>query len=342
MNTIEINGEKSNSKILVGESFLNTFSYIKQSKIVIITDSNIHKLYKSFFGNHPTIILKPGEENKTLETCQYIYSKLIEFNVDRSWFVLGFGGGVVCDITGFCATTYMRGLPFGFVSSTLLSQVDASIGGKNGVNFGGLKNMVGTFAQPQFVICDTQLFKSLPDHEIDNGIAEIIKHAIIASPDLFTYLEKSWENIINMQTKTIEYLVYESIVLKSQIVNKDETEQGERKKLNFGHTIGHAIEVIEGISHGKAIAIGMALAIKKSEAMGLIDNDQSLRAIRLIDSFELPIKTKINSTLLAEKIMHDKKSKGDKIDFILIDKIGNAVIRELSLDEVLKIPNIEI
>ena len=335
MNTIEITGKNSTSKILVGESYLNTFKYIKHKNVVIITDKNLYNIYESFFTNRPTIVLETGEEHKTLKTTEIIYNKFLELNVDRSWFVLGFGGGIVCDITGYCATTFMRGLDFGFISSSLLSQVDASTGGKNGVNFGGLKNMVGTFSQPQFVICDVGLLATLPAEEFDNGFAEIIKHAIIASDELFDYLINNRNDIVDLNKEKIKNLVYESVVLKSIIVNNDETEKGERKKLNFGHTIGHAIEVVANISHGKAIAIGMTLALKKSAQMGLISNPQANKAIELIKSYDLPTELKINKQLLAEKIMHDKKSKGNKIDFILIKKIGNAVIHELNIDEIL-------
>jgi len=335
MNTIEITGKNSTSKILVGESYLNTFKYIKHKNTVIITDKNLYNIYESFFTNRPTIVLEPGEEHKTLKTAKIIYNKFLEFNVDRSWFVLGFGGGIVCDITGFCATTFMRGLDFGFISSSLLSQVDASTGGKNGINFGGLKNMVGTFSQPQFVICDVGLLATLPAEEFDNGFAEIIKHAIIASDELFDYLVNNRDDIVDLNKEKIKTLIYESVVLKSIIVNNDETEKGERKKLNFGHTIGHAIEVVANISHGKAIAIGMTLALKKSAQMGLISNPQANKAIELIKSYDLPTELNINKHLLAEKIMHDKKSKGNKIDFILINKIGNAVIHELNINEIL-------
>ncbi|MCT4640457.1 MAG: 3-dehydroquinate synthase [Bacteroidales bacterium] len=335
MKTIEINSVDK-SYIYIGESYKNLTNYINSENIVIITDSNLYEIYGSFLSNYKTVVIQPGESHKNLDTVRQIYNQLVTMHVDRSWFIVGFGGGIVCDITGYVATTYMRGLSFGFVSTSLLSQVDASTGGKNGVNFMGAKNMIGTFSQPEFVICDPEVLYTLPDDEFENGWAEIIKHAIIASVDMFKYLEDKYDTIKSRDKDAITHLIYESVKIKSEVVSKDEKEHGERRKLNFGHTLGHAIEVIEGISHGRAVAIGMTMAIKLSVEHKFINQEQADRCIKLIEKYNLPTQTSIEPDKLIEKVNMDKKKSGESISFILIDRIGNAVIKEIELNEIVK------
>ncbi|MGD9278532.1 MAG: 3-dehydroquinate synthase family protein, partial [Desulfobacterales bacterium] len=236
MKTLEIHGSTGDSTIRVGETLQNLGKYIPAANVVIITDVNVKRFYQNNFPSHPVITIQTGEKIKNLDTVRSIYGKLVEFGVDRSTVIIGIGGGIVCDITGFVASTFLRGVKFGFVSSTLLSQVDASVGGKNGVNFQGYKNMVGVFNQPEFVICDLNLLNTLPQKEVLCGLAEIVKHAAIGNADLFKYLEEHYQKVLALDTGVIERLVYDSIVIKSAIVNKDEKEKGERRKLNFGHT----------------------------------------------------------------------------------------------------------
>ena len=177
-----------------------------------------------------------GESAKTLDTAGRLYEELMALSVDRSGFIVAVGGGIVCDVAGFVASTYLRGIRFAFVASTLLAQVDASVGGKNGVNVGGYKNMVGVFNQPEFVICDPHLLGTLPQNEILCGAAEIIKHAAIADSALFGYLEENSHRLFDLDEAVVEKLVYDSVLIKSGVVNRDEKETGERRKLNFGHT----------------------------------------------------------------------------------------------------------
>ncbi|HSQ84884.1 MAG TPA: 3-dehydroquinate synthase family protein, partial [Desulfobacterales bacterium] len=190
MKTLEIHGSTGDSFIYVGETIQNLGNYIPTENVVIITDKNVKQLYENDFPPHPVITIGIGETIKNLDTARNIYEKLVAVGADRSTFIVGIGGGIVCDIAGFVASTYLRGVRFGFVSSTLLSQVDASVGGKNGVNFKDYKNMVGVFNQPEFVICDLNLLKTLPKKEILNGMAEIVKHGAIENADLFAYLEE--------------------------------------------------------------------------------------------------------------------------------------------------------
>jgi 3-dehydroquinate synthase len=227
----------------------------------------------------------------------------------------------------------MRGVPFGFISTTLLSQVDASVGGKNGVNFKGYKNIVGVFNQPDFVICDPDILKTLPEEELLNGCAEIIKHGAIADKGLFEYLEKNYQGIINLKSDVIERVVYDSVVIKSNVVNRDEKEKGERRILNFGHTIGHAVEKVTGISHGRAVSIGMAAAAGLSESRGLLSHDDKEQIIALIKNMGLPVILTADKERILDAMKRDKKREGDSIYFVLLYGIGKAVIENISIKE---------
>ena len=260
METITINADSGPSRILIGERLANLQRYVPAARPIVITDVNVGKLYPLDSMAADVITIGTGEEIKTLDTVSDIYGRLISSGADRSAFLVGVGGGIVCDITGFVASTFLRGVRFGFVATTLLAQVDASVGGKNGVNFEGYKNMVGLFQQPEFVICDPEVLKTLPRKEISCGLAEIVKHAAIADTDLFAYIEKHVEDILALDRQAVEKLVQVSVRIKSSIVSRDETEQGARRLLNFGHTFGHAIEKVVGVPHGEAVSMGMVIA----------------------------------------------------------------------------------
>ncbi len=335
--TLKINGKTSDSKILIGEKLNNLEQYIPAKKYIIITDTNVNNLYKNEFPDCNVIVIGTGEKVKTLETANAIYNKLLEFEADRSTFIIGIGGGIVCDITGFVASTYMRGLRFGFVSSTLLSQVDASVGGKNGVNFHGYKNMIGTFNQPEFVICDTDLLKTLPQQEILCGFGEIAKHAFIGDLDMCNFLETDYQKAINLDFNAISRCVYDSVVIKSTIVNLDEKEKGERKKLNFGHTYGHAVEKTTGVLHGQAISIGMVVAAKLSLNRGLITVNDVERISGLLVKLGLPVEMDTDKDRMYDALKKDKKREGDNIDFVLLNDIGKAVIETISIVELKKV-----
>jgi len=334
MRTLEIKGITGTSKILVGEKLGNLEDYIPAEKFVIITDENISRIYRKDFPACEIIEISSGEKVKNLDTVKYIYEKLMEFEADRSVFIVGVGGGIVCDITGFIASTYMRGVRFGFVSSTLLAQVDASVGGKNGVNFHGYKNMIGCFNQPEFVICDMNLLKTLPRREVLCGFGEIAKHAFIGSTDMCDYIEQNYKRALDLDDKIISRLVYDSVVIKSSIVNRDETEKGERRKLNFGHTFGHAIEkTTNELLHGEAISVGMVVASKLSTRKGLLSTQDSKRVEALLTRLGLPISLDTDREKMMDAIKKDKKRMGDNIDFVLLDGIGKAILEKISIRE---------
>lgn len=334
MEIVDIQGSTGHSTIRIGESIKNLEKYVPSGRSVIITDSNVRHYHGHDFPGCEIVEIDPGEEAKTLDTVREIYGKLVHMEVDRSWSIIGIGGGVVCDITGFVASTYMRGVRFGFVSSTLLSQVDAGVGGKNGVNFGGYKNIVGVFNQPEFVLCDPDLLKTLPEREILCGIAEVVKHGAIASKELFSYLEENAENLLSLRRDMMEKIVHDSVMIKSSIVNRDEKEQGERKKLNFGHTFGHAVERVTGIPHGHAVSVGMNVASRLSVKRGKLSREEGERVEKLLRRLKLPVSLRFNRERALDAIRKDKKRRGDGIDFVLLRKIGQAEVVPMAIEEI--------
>lgn len=339
MRVLEINGKIGKSKIIIGETINQLQKYVNAKKAVIVTDKNIASLHKESFPDFEVIEIGIGEENKTLESVNELYEKFLELELGRNSFVIGVGGGIVCDVTGFAASTYLRGMRFGFVPTTLLAQVDASIGGKNGVNFKAYKNLIGTFNQPEFVLCDFEMLKTLPVNELKAGLAEIIKHAIIADESLFSYIEENHERILSLHRTALEKVVNDSIVIKSNIVSLDETEKNERRKLNFGHTVGHAIEKVTGISHGKAISIGIVLASKISAEKGMLSEKDYERIELLLKKVGLPTKfkeLKLDKEKIIDAIRKDKKRENEEIKFVLVEGIGNAKVSAIKIEELEK------
>lgn len=333
MQTYRIDGQTGLSSVLVGESLSNLDKYLQDRHTVIITDENIERLYKNDFPDVPVITIGTGEGIKTLATIETILKKLLDYNCDRSSFIVGIGGGIVTDITGFAASIFLRGVNFGFVSTSLLSQVDASVGGKNGVNLDSFKNMVGVFNQPEFVICDIDLLKTLPKSEISNGMAEIVKHALICDENMFAYLEENCRKALSLDYETIFRLVADSVKIKSQVVINDEKEAGERRKLNFGHTIGHAIEKIERAGHGRAVSMGMMAAALFSREKGWLPGDTVERIGLLLTALNLPTDLTHKADRIIEAAQKDKKKQGDFLHYVFLEKIGTTRIEKISFDE---------
>ena len=334
MQLLEIKGVTGNSKILIGETLENLAKYLPAGKSVIITDRNVSRIYRKSFPACDVIEIGTGEKIKNLDTVRDIYEKLVRLEADRSVFIVGIGGGIVCDIAGFVASTYMRGVKFGFVPSTLLAQVDASVGGKNGVNFRGYKNMIGTFNQPEFVVCDMTLLKTLPERDVLCGFGEIAKHAFIGDLRMCRYIEENIDLALGLDEAVISRLVYDSIVIKSSVVNRDEKEKGERRKLNFGHTFGHAIEKTTAeLLHGEAISVGMVVASKLSEKKGLISTEDARRIEKLLSSLGLPTALDVDRERMIDAIKRDKKRAGETIDFVLLHGIGSAILQQIGIPE---------
>jgi shikimate kinase / 3-dehydroquinate synthase len=313
------------------------FEYLEQivskANTILITDENVYAGQKDKFNGWKTIVIKPGEEFKQQAAVDRIFEQLIAFEADRNTFIVGVGGGVVTDITGYAASVYMRGLKFGFVPTTILSMVDASIGGKNGVDVGVYKNLVGLIKQPEFLLFDYALLKSLPAEHWVNGFAEIIKHACIKDEDLFYLLEKeSLENFQSDSTK-LAGLIEKNVQIKTQVVLKDEFENGDRRLLNFGHTLGHAIENNYQLLHGHAISIGMIAACSISSAINNFSGIEKERVSRLIEKYHLPAHIKFDREKIWDILKMDKKRVGNEMNFILLNKIGEAVIRPIPINQ---------
>ncbi|MDR2652162.1 MAG: 3-dehydroquinate synthase [Prevotellaceae bacterium] len=321
------------SEIFTGEDFTNIHNYLPAQNVIVIIDENIFDLYPLFSENFTCIKIQANEKNKTLETVENIILQLTELKADRSTFIVGVGGGITCDIAGFAASIYMRGLSFGFVSTSLLSQVDASVGGKNGVNFCGLKNMIGTFNQPAFVICDTNMLDTLPQIEFRGGLSEIIKIALIKDAEMFDFIENNTANILKRDKKILQELITKSIQYKADIVECDEFEKGVRRILNFGHTLAHAIEANDNISHGFAVSIGIMFAAKISAHFGLVSNNIVKRIEHLLAQFDLPRYTNIDEKLLFNAFVADKKKNDDTINFVLLNGIGKSVEKSIKITD---------
>jgi len=333
MNEIIVTGQSGRSRIMVGEHLANLSRYLPQGRTVIITDENVGEIYGGHFPDTQVITIGCGEKNKTLETLADIYDRLIAAEADRTAFIVGIGGGIVGDVTGFAASTYMRGVRFGFVASSLLAQVDATVGGKNGVNFKGYKNMVGVFNQPDFVIIDIGMLKTLPPEEVACGLAEIVKHACIADRAYFDYIESNCDKIAALDDAVMQHLVHQSVIIKAGVVNQDEREAGERRKLNFGHTLGHAFEKTLGISHGEAVSAGMILAAELSVDKGLLSGDEFKRIFNLLERLHLPTSVAYDREAVFNALKKDKKRAQANIHFILLNGLGNAVVETMRIDD---------
>ncbi len=335
MEKITINKTEKKSEILIGEKWETAFSLVPAKSTIIITDTKVNHLYGDRFHGFPVISVTPGEESKKLKVIEDLADQLLDAAIDRSGFVLAIGGGVVCDIAGFLASIYMRSIRCGYVSTTLLSQVDASTGGKNGVNLGRTKNMLGVIRQPEFVICDTTMLQTLPEKEFLSGLAELIKTAIIGDKNLFELIERNPDDINTGNPELLATLVARSVRYKGMIVSNDEMETGIRRILNFGHTFGHALEIQKNLRHGFAVALGMELATEFSFEKKLISLEERNRIICMLKRFNLLEWVDITDAQMEKLIAHDKKKSGSDINFVFVTGIGKAVIEKVSIIKLL-------
>ena len=343
MRRMEIGGKTGRCEILVGEPISRLAEYCKAEKAAIITDGSVRKLHGSSFPDYPVIEIGRGEAEKTLATVEGIYRRFMEFGLDRQSVVVGIGGGIVCDVAGFAAATYLRGVRFGFVPTTLVAMTDAAVGGKNGVNFEGYKNLIGTIRQPDFVLCDFGLLSTLPPLEIRCGFAETIKHAAIADAQLFAYLEGHLGEAMALKKSVIEKVMHDSLSVKAVIVSADESESGERRKLNFGHTFGHALERMLGMPHGEAVSAGMCIDARISVKKGMCAKEDAERLVALLEKAglptEVPAKAKGRAKEMMDAIRKDKKRKSEAVGMALLEGIGKAKVCEVKMAELEAVAN---
>jgi 3-dehydroquinate synthase len=310
-------------------------------KIALVTNPTVNKLYgprvvdslKTAGFQVVPIEIPDGEKHKTLKSADDIYTKLLKHGFDRKSALVALGGGVIGDLTGFAAATFMRGVPFVQIPTTLLAMVDSSVGGKTGVNHPMGKNMIGAFYQPKKVLMDLGALRTLPKEELLAGMAEVIKYGVIRDAALFDYLDKNREKILALDSDALEHIVRRSCEIKAEVVGQDERESGLRAILNFGHTVGHAVETAENYAmrHGHAVAIGMVYASRLAHRAGLCDASVPDRVEKLIKSYGLPtdlsaLSRKPNVTALMDTMQLDKKAEGGKVKFVLPKKIGEVIV----------------
>lgn len=332
MKTIEINALGKKCQVMIGKE-LSNFTEYTPPETIIITDEHVQKIYGRYWEDFQTVVIQPGENNKTLATIHKIYHELLKTGCDRNVFLLGIGGGVVTDIAGFVATTYLRGLRFAFIPTTLLAQADAAIGGKNGVNLDGYKNLIGTFNQPEFILCDPEVLKTLPKQETANGFAEVVKHAVISDESLFDFLEAHVDEILKLKPEVINHLVKRSVEIKSEIVQRDARESGDRRLLNFGHTFGHAIEKTGNLAHGAAVSIGMMIAARYAVSQSYLKAYDFERIGNLLKNLGLPVSTNIPKDDILSALFADKKREQTDIHFVVPENIGSAQIDTIPMEK---------
>jgi len=340
MSKIKVDLKEASYEIIIGSGCIKDLPLhikkYKPSKIIVITDSNVNYVYggviKKVLKNfdYTFVVIPPGEEFKTLYTASAVYDQLLKNNVNRDSLIVAFGGGVVGDLSGFVASTYMRGIPYLNVPTTLLAQVDSSIGGKTGVDHSIGKNLIGSFYQPKAVLTDVQFLRSLPSREIKTGLAEVLKYGIIKDKKIFKALDgnpkindKFWEEIVKMCSQ-----------IKAGVVEKDEKETKDiRIALNLGHTFGHAIESLTNykkFTHGEAVALGIAAASCLSFDLGILPKRDFNSIITLLNKlkFNLNLKGSVSAKAAIKKMQMDKKVKSSKIRIILPSSIGKIVVRD--------------
>ena len=329
--TIEI---KSHSHIVIGDVLQALPALLPDKRIVVITDSNVDRLHHTLVSKYENIIIGLGEQSKNLTTVERLYNALLEKSVDRNCFLLGIGGGIVTDVTGFVASTYMRGLEFGFISTTLLGQVDASVGGKNGVNIGGFKNIVGTITQPRFVICDPHLLTTLSDREFRAGLAEVIKSSIISDASLFSLLEQNDFETLRHNEELLGEVIAATLRIKTSVVEADEREGGLRRVLNLGHTPAHAIEkCCHNHNHGEAVAIGLNLIAQTAVRGEIMDKEEAERIDMLLAKFGFDTELPVPLAELLKAMRKDKKRNGEAIHLIVPEHIGKVKDIKLTYEE---------
>ncbi len=350
---LTINNQPKNYPIVIGQNIFGNIKELidlqKYSKLFVITDENIaphflNKLLENLPDNKFSIILPPGENTKNIETVQKIWTAMKDARLDRKSLVINLGGGVIGDMGGFAAATYMRGLDFLQIPTTLLSQIDSSVGGKTGIDFAGIKNLVGTFNQPVGVIIDVQTLQTLPKRELVSGFGEMIKHGLIVDAGYFERVTSKQPH--EFSEEELVDLIARSCEIKKEIVEADETEKGQRKLVNLGHTIGHAIESLSletnnPLLHGEAISIGIVAEAKISQLQNLISEEdlekieKSLHVAGLPTSLRDHEVAKQSHEIIIKKMQSDKKNEQGKINFTLLSGIGSAVINQNVPDEII-------
>ncbi len=319
--------------IYIGDSRGLMDQLLAGRQVIIVTDENVSRLYQNLMPAGQLVTLPAGESSKSMPIIVNVAEQLLDLGCDRKSFILGFGGGVVSDISGFVASIYLRGVDFGFVCTTLLAQADAGLGGKNGINLGGRKNLLGCINQPSFIVADPLYLQTLSHEDFYSGLAEVIKHALIRSPQLFHFIFNNSDAIKSRQRDVLCHLIRESVKIKAAIVQQDPGEKGERKILNFGHSYGHAIELYHSVPHGYAVAHGIRIAAWISRQKSLLSPAGFEQIIELLRIFEYPDYSALPDEELLKALSKDKKHEGDQLCFVLLKEFGKALYQDIPIRE---------
>ncbi|MEY4703027.1 MAG: 3-dehydroquinate synthase [Bacteroidota bacterium] len=326
--TYQIHGTSKNT--LISSDSLNDIIQ-DQSNIVFITDEMVMSHHSAFFSDKKTIVVPYGEKNKNLETLSILLEKFLNLKLERGYRIVGVGGGMITDLTGFAASIYKRGVRFGFVPTTLTAMVDASIGGKNGINIGDVKNIVGTVSQPEFIHIQTQFLQSLPKSMWSDGFAEIIKHALIGNEVLCNDLLASRIEDYSSDEVRLEKLIFDNISQKVKLVEQDPFDTGIRNSLNFGHTLGHTLEKKLNLTHGQAVAVGMNFASWLSTKTSTLTYNEYEMILQLLSRYNLPLYQEFDLDAVFESLLNDKKKQDENIRFVLLENIGKSVIHNIDI-----------
>jgi len=345
MKEVRVSLKERSYPIWVGRNVLNQLGRVLRGydltpKVMIITNPvvNAHygRMVREILEKSDLLValtvVPDGEEYKSLKWASKLYDKLLDHKLDRYSIIVALGGGVIGDLAGFVAATFMRGIPYVQVPTTLLAQVDSSVGGKVAVNHPKAKNMIGAFWQPKFVLVDLEVLRTLPGRELRAGLAEVVKYGVIRDRDLFEFIEENIDGIRALDLGGVEEVVARSCGIKAEVVTQDEREEGLRAILNYGHTIGHAIEALTDYKvyrHGEAISVGMVCSAKISCKMGILDDSQARRQLELLRKVGLPTCMKgLKPKNVLEALSRDKKVRAGKVRFVLAENIGQVVIRD--------------
>lgn len=343
MKTLPLDLGERSYPIYIGSGLLGQAELLKKhiagSRVAVVTNTTVAPLYLAKVRAHLSmlkpveVILPDGEQYKTLEILNRIFDALLTARCDRRTTVIALGGGVIGDMAGFAAASYQRGVPFIQVPTTLLSQVDSSVGGKTGVNHPLGKNMIGAFYQPRAVIIDTDTLNTLPDRELSSGLAEVIKYGLIRDPEFFAWLENNLDKLLARDPEALAFAIHRSCHNKAEVVAADERESGVRATLNLGHTFGHAIETGMGYGewlHGEAIAAGMAMAADLSRRLGWLTADELARIEKLMRRARLPVRApgSLTPARFLELMAVDKKVQDGHLRLVLLKRLGEAVVTD--------------
>lgn len=349
MSSLQINTSSRSYPIYFESDFSGLKSAIKSigktySSYIIITDSNVKDLYaksiqeelSELAGESIVVSFEAGEQNKNLQSISSFYEQMIEFGADRKALVIALGGGVTGDMAGFTAATYMRGVDFVQVPTSLLSQVDSSVGGKTGIDFKGYKNVVGAFYQPMFVYINVSTLNTLPERELYAGMGEVVKHGFIKDKEYYDFLKENVDNVLNLDIKTLKTMIRWSCEIKKSVVDEDEKEAGCRALLNFGHTFGHSIERLKDFEliHGECVSIGMHGALLLSQTLGYLSKEAVEDGIKLIQAYNMPLYVSgLNLDTLYNEMFHDKKTTNKRLVFALLKEVGDSFLNTDTIDE---------